>query len=166
MNEASEYAWNFQRDMPHVHPRPDMVSVLPQEPAVLTALQELITKIKWHFDALLEWCKRTAMTQKEHRIDPDFDPSENDVRLLRRAIEQLLLARPGSNYNNGGDSSRALNWILTMVGGLVVSAIAGGIVFYGKVTALEERVAGMMSVYEARLTRLENINERRYREGQ
>lgn len=153
--------------MPHVHPRPDMVSVLPQEPAVLTALQELITKIKWHFDALLEWCKRMGMTQKEHRIDPDFDPNENDVRLLRRAIEQLLLARPGNHhYNNGGGEKRALNLILGMVGTLVVSAVVGGIVFYGKVTALEERVSGMMSAYEARLTRLENINERRYRESQ
>jgi hypothetical protein len=165
--QTEEHAWDFGRDMSDIHPRPDMASVLPQESPVLTALQELITKIKWHFDALLEWCGRMGMAQKEHRIDPDYDPSENDVRLLRRAIEQLLLSKPSSSYYNNGDGDRrALNWILGMVGTLVVSAVVGGIAFYGKVTALEERVSGMMSAYEARLSRLENINERRYREPQ
>lgn len=163
LNEATEHAWDFQRDMPHLRVRAGVVSVAAEPP--LQGLIDKLTVLWWRFEALLE---RWKMGMKEHRIDPDFDPSENDVRLLRRAIEQLLLSRPsGNSYNNGGGDRRALNWILGLLGTLAVSAIVGGIAFYGKATALEATVSSMMAAHEARITRLENINERRrYREDQ
>jgi hypothetical protein len=164
MNSKAADDLTFAIPMPHFHARPDMASVMAEPPPVFQGLIDKMTVIWWRLEALLE---RWKMGMKEHRIDPDFDPSENDVRLLRRAIEQLALARPSNYYSSGGNDKRALNLILGMVGTLVVSAIAGGIAVYGKVSALEERVNGMMAAHEARLTRLENINERRrYREDQ
>jgi hypothetical protein len=161
VNEATEHAWNFQREMPHVRPRAHVTVAEPYS----GSLEGLITRFRWHLTALREWCKRLGMAQQEHRIDPDFNPDDEVVRRLTRTISQLIERPPSQHYHNGGNDKRTLNWLLGMVAALIVGGIGGGIVFYGKFTALQATVSSMMSAHEARITRLENINESRYREA-
>jgi hypothetical protein len=163
---VSEYAWNFEREMPHVHPRPDMVSVLPEpHHPLVKAFEGIIAQLRWHLDALREWCRRLGMSVKEHRIDPDYNP-EDDVRVLRKAIDHLRLVGGQKFFNGDSGDKRVLNWILGVLSALAVSAVIGSVAMYGRLTSLESKVTSMMEAHEARITRLENINERRYRELQ
>lgn len=152
-------------EVPRFRPQATVnVRIEPPHPLV-TAMEGLIARLRWHLDALREWCKRLGMAQKEHRIDPDYNPDDETIRRLTQTVAQLIERPPSNHYHNGGADKRTLNWILGIVSTLAVAAIVGGITFYGKFTALEATVSSMMAAHEARITRLENINERRYRES-
>jgi hypothetical protein len=101
----------------------------------------------------------------DRRIDPDYDPSQDDEdlrRLVRLAVRAG--AQVSNTYSEGGNGEKKmLSWILGVLSLLVVGAVGGGISLYGKVSSLETRVTEWqrasdrrMDVTDARLDRLEN----------
>lgn len=162
--KTTEHAWDFQREMPHVHPRPDMVSVLPESPhPLVTALEELLTRFRWHFDAFREWCKRFRMTQQKHRIDPDFNPEDDNIRALVRAIERLVARPPTNNYHAGSDGHELKKWIASLGLTLTAAFIIGGWTLSNQVAALTAKVEERMKAQDDRIRRIEDsqLYERR-----
>lgn len=119
-----------------------------------------MTRLWWGFEATLE---RWKMSMREHRIDPDFNPSEEDVRTLKQAIDRLRLSHYYNGDSGGGGDRRMLNWILGVLSLLVVAGVVGGITLYGRLSSLESTVNSGITAHEQRIRRLEDINERRYR---
>lgn len=98
----------------------------------------------------------------DHRIDADYNPDDETVRKLTRAISLLIEKPRNAHYYNGGNDKRMLNWILGVLSMLVVSGVVGGIALYGRLASLESTVNSGITAHEQRIKRLEDINERRY----
>jgi hypothetical protein len=89
VNEATEHAWNFQREMPHVRPR---AQVMVAEPYSGT-LEGLITRFRWHLTALREWCKRLGMAQQGEEYGPRIPPDVPIPKHVRGPV-QVIVERP------------------------------------------------------------------------
>jgi hypothetical protein len=71
----------------------------------------------------------------------DYPEDEDDVsRLMRIASREAARAAVEIKYysegGGGGDKSWK-NWMMTLCGGLALSGIAGGVLMYGKLSAIE-----------------------------
>jgi hypothetical protein len=63
---------------------------------------------------------------------PPDDESDYDEYIRRVAISAV-----GGYGNSNGAGARATNWLLTILSGLVLAEMLGGVVVYGKVEALQ-----------------------------
>lgn len=79
----------------------------------------------------------------EVRIDADYNPNDDDLRMLLKGMHRMLERGGGNHYHEGGggeDNKRLLGWILTVTSLLAVAAISGGVVMYGEVSSLKAMV--------------------------
>lgn len=78
----------------------------------------------------------------EVRVDTDYNPSDDDMRMLLKGVHRLLKRPAGNHYHEGegGDNKRMLAWILTVTSLLAVGGISGGIVMYGQLSSLRAMV--------------------------
>lgn len=125
----SEHALDFQHDAPHFRPRPGMVSVHTELPhPLVTALEGLIGKLRWHLDALREWIKRLGMTQKSEEYDPREPPDVERHPFHNRDLAEFvrLAAKLGRNVSNvsGGGPGGKEHWTDYAFKGLVILGIA------------------------------------------
>jgi hypothetical protein len=150
MTEAAEYAWNFEHEMPQVRPRSNQVSVSPEPPhPLVTALEGLIARLRWHLDALREWIKRLGMAQKMDEYDPREPPDVERHPFHNKDLAEFvrLAAKLGRSVNNvsGGGGGPKEHWIDYVLKGLVILGIAAlvGVTFSvrDKVTRIDTYLA-------------------------
>lgn len=100
----------------------------------------------------------------ETRIDVDYSPHDDDMRMLLKGLHRMLDRPSGSSYQEegGGENKRWLAWILTVTSLVAVSGICGGVVVYGRISSLEATVTQwqisidrMQAQFDRRLDRLE-----------
>lgn len=159
--------------MPHVHPRPGMVSVVsePSHPLV-AALEGLVAKLRWHLDALREWVRRLGMTQKEDEYDPREPPDVERHPFHNRDLAEFvkLASKLGWHYhegNKGCDESK-LTKIVVGVGITVIAAfIIGGWVQSNQVSSMNATMVARFNEQDRRfaeqndrISRLEIKTER------
>jgi hypothetical protein len=115
--------------------------------------------VRWTLDHMKAWVSKN-LPSMEQRIDPDYSPEEENDREVMRILRQLIARPSGNSYHEGGNGEkRLLTWILTILSGLTVGAVFGGVAIYGKVASIEK---GQVD-HDRRIESLERINERRYR---
>lgn len=129
MSAQTEHAWDFQRELPNVHPRPGLVSAQAEPPhPLVTALEGLVAKFRWLLDALREQCKRLGMAQKADEYDPREPPDvEHPFHNKDLAEFVRLAAKLGRGVNNvsgGGNGGQTEHWIDYVFKGLVILGIA------------------------------------------
>ncbi len=115
--QAEEKPWNFEREPAH------------------DQTVEVVAKKLWTLDGMVSAVlgkARQAMESRAADEAPIDYEREND---LERGI------RIGRNFgprNNGDGGSNAWQkWLVTLSGGLAVMGIGGGIMMYGKLSAIE-----------------------------
>jgi hypothetical protein len=92
----------------------------------------------------------------EVRVDTDYNPSDDDMRMLLKGVHRLLQRPMGNSYQEGGgDNNRMQALTLTIVSLLAVSGICGGVVMYGEISSLKAMVAQWQIATDRRLDRLE-----------
>jgi hypothetical protein len=69
---------------------------------------------------------------------PDRGPADYDAFAdERRFYQRLLREGTGSRNNGDGGSNTWQKWLVTLCGGLALMGVGGGIVMYGKLSAIE-----------------------------
>lgn len=67
----------------------------------------------------------------------DFDNADEDMRILMRIIASSLRKKDVQiGYNETGDRG-LIKWVLGLIATLICTFIIGGVVLYGKVSAIE-----------------------------
>jgi len=114
------------------------------------------TLTRWRFDVLNEKIEQTtvhvkdaakaamlglkaAMAQLGARgPDPDCDAQgDEDMRTLIKAFVDMARYAKRPNYSNGDGNNAWQKWLVTLCGGLALMGVGGGIVMYGKLSAIE-----------------------------
>jgi len=98
------------------------------------------------------------MENRGQRMDPDYNPQEDIEDRLARIVAKSVRGVQ-VEYNEGGGQDN--KWILGILASLVVSAVIGGVVMYGQVSAMRQE---LQSLHE-QVNRVEKIVEPRYRGG-
>lgn len=85
-------------------------------------------------DRLLEKARMAMGMSDPERGPADYDAFADE----RRFYQALLRERNGGSRNNGdGGSTAWQKWLVTLCGGLALMGVGGGIVMYGKLSAIE-----------------------------
>lgn len=97
------------------------------------------------------WAEVVMATRSEKEGPvPDYPllGDEDIDRLVRIAV------RLGNrSYNNGDGSNTWTKWLVTLCGGLALMGIGGGVMMYGRLTAIEakiESLQGQLTLLEGR----------------
>ena len=73
----------------------------------------------------------------KEEVPRDYDSSDEDLRILMRIIASSLGKKDVQiGYSEGTDNG-LLKWVLGLIATLTATFIVGGVVLYGKVSAIE-----------------------------
>ena len=97
------------------------------------------------------------MSKDTHRVDPDFNPSDADIRTVVDLLTRAAIHAPMHYHENG--NGKFQKWMLGLMGLLVAMAVGGGVVMYGKVMALEAKVDAM----QIQVANIQKLLEPRFR---
>lgn len=73
------------------------------------------------------------------RVDPDFDPTESQVEEATRIL--AAAARIPTVHYKTANGNGFQKWMLAVTAGLAITAVGGGILMFGKLSALEAQAA-------------------------
>jgi hypothetical protein len=102
------------------------------------------------------WARSEALVDQileSRRLDPDFNPRQDeDEKSLKDLIRQTLRASVEiqGGYHEGGAGDPVLKWILGILATLVASSVIGGVLMFGRLSALEAKVDGLQKIVGSR----------------